>query len=83
LAAFPGYARNTPTLREHAERCNAGEISRGEYDAVDGMGRNEISNIALFVSGIGEIPLIAIGVAILMTFTPMQVPPTTTRVSPL
>ncbi len=65
LAAFPGLARNTPTLREHAEKYNSGEISREEYDAVDSMKRNEICNTALFIDGIGEVPLIAIAVGIL------------------
>lgn len=65
FAAFPGLARNTPTLREHAEKYNAGEISREEYDAVDSMKRNEICNMGLYISGMGEIPLVAIGIGIL------------------
>lgn len=65
FAAFPGLARNTPTLREHAERYNAGEISRDEYDAVDSAKRNEICNTALYICGMGEIPIVAIGIGIL------------------
>ncbi len=31
FAAFPGLARNTPTIREHAEKYSRGEITREEY----------------------------------------------------
>lgn len=65
LAAAPGLARNTPTMREHAERYNAGEITREEYDTVDSLKRNEIINMGLFYDGVGQIPLIAIGIGIL------------------
>ncbi|CAF9918060.1 MAG: hypothetical protein ALECFALPRED_000512 [Alectoria fallacina] len=65
FAAFPGLARNTSTLREHATKYNAHEISREEYDAVDSMKRNEICNTGLYISGMGEIPLVAIGIGIL------------------
>lgn len=65
LAAAPGLARNTPTMREHAERYNAGEISREEYDTIDSLKRNEIINMGLFYDGVGQIPLIAIGIGIL------------------
>jgi MFS-type transporter involved in bile tolerance (Atg22 family) len=65
FAAFPGLARNTPTLRQAAEKFNSGEISRDEYDAVDSRKRNEICNTGLYVVGIGEIPLVGIGIGIL------------------
>lgn len=65
LAAFPALARNTPALREQAEKYNAGTISRETYDAVDSMKRNEICNMALYVSGIGALPVIAIAIGIL------------------
>ena len=65
LAAFPGLARNTPTLRKHAEKYSSGEISREQYDSVDSMKRNEICNMALCIDGIGVVPLIAIGIGIL------------------
>ena len=65
FAAFPGLARNTPILREHAAKYNAHEISREEYDVVDSMKRNEICNMGLYISGMGEIPLVAIGIGIL------------------
>ena len=65
IAAFPGLSRNTPTLREHAEKYNCGEITREEYDTVDSMKRNEIVNMGLYVCGAGQLPLVAIGIGIL------------------
>ena len=44
---------------------NAGIISREKYDFVDSMKRNEICNMGLYVSGIGEIVVVAIGIGIL------------------
>lgn len=52
-AAFPGLARNTPTLRKKAEELTTGVIDRQEYDDADSMMRNRISNTSLWVSGIG------------------------------
>ena len=65
FAAFPGLARNTPALRQAAEKFNLGEISRDEYDAVDSRKRNEICNMALFSMGFGEIPAIGVGIGLL------------------
>lgn len=65
FAAFPGLARNTPALREAAEKFNLGEISRDEYDAVDSRKRNEICNTALYIQSIGEIPAVGVGIGIL------------------
>ena len=65
IAAFPGLARNTLTLREHAEKYNSGKITREEYDTVDSMKRNEIVNMGLYVCGVGQLPLVAIGIGIL------------------
>ena len=65
LAAFPRLARNTPALRECAEKYSAGEISREEYDAVDSMKRNEICNTGLYFSSMGAIPLVTVGIVIL------------------
>ena len=64
IAAFPGLARNTPTIREHAEMFSRREISREEYDKVDSMKRNEINNMGLYVCGIGQLPLVAIAIGI-------------------
>ena len=58
-------ARNTAALRMKADDYNAGKISREEYDTVDSMKRNELSNMAVYVAGIGEIVIVAIGVGIL------------------
>lgn len=69
-AAFPGMARNTSTIRECAEKYSCGEISREEYDAVDSMKRNEIMNLGLYVCGVGQLPLIAIGIGILYALHP-------------
>ena len=70
FAAFPGLARNTSTIRECAEKYSRGEISREEYDAVDSMKRNEIMNIGLYVCGVGQLPLLAIGIGILFALHP-------------
>ena len=64
-SSFPGLARNTLALRLKAEEYNAGNITREEYDTADSMKRNELSNMALYISGIGEIFILVIGVAIL------------------
>ena len=63
--SFPGLARNTVALRLKADEYNAGNITREEYDMADSMKRNELSNMALYISGIGEIVILAISVAIL------------------
>ena len=63
--SFPGLARNTLALRLKADEYNAGNITREEYDTADSMKRNELSNMALYISGIGEIFILVIGVAIL------------------
>lgn len=65
FAALPGLARNTHALRECARKYNAREIAREKYDAIDSMKRNEICNTELFISGLGEAPLVAIGIGIL------------------
>ena len=64
-ASFPGLARNTSAMKEKAEEYKAGTISRETYDLFDSMKRNEISNLSAMWSGIGEIPIIAVGVGIL------------------
>ncbi len=70
FAAFPGLARNTSTIRENAERYSCGDITREEYDTVDSMKRNEIMNIGLYICGVGQLPLVAIGIGILYALHP-------------
>ena len=62
---FPGLARNTAALREKADEYNTKKITREEYDMADSMKRNELSNMALYVSGIGEFFILAVSVVIL------------------
>src|SRR3954463_7250694 len=57
--SFPGLARNTPELRQKAEEFQAGEISRANYDYADTMKRSELSNIAFYVSSVGEVFILA------------------------
>lgn len=64
-AAFPGLARNTRVLRLQAEELSAGRISRDEYDVVDMMKRNELSNVAFYVQSCGEILILAVIVGIM------------------
>lgn len=64
-AAFPGLARNTRTMREKAQQFEAGEITRDEYDHVDSMKRNELSNTAFHVQSVGELVILAVIVGII------------------
>ncbi|EME41445.1 hypothetical protein DOTSEDRAFT_176582 [Dothistroma septosporum NZE10] len=64
-AAFPGLARNTPIMRQKAEQFEAGETTRDEYDHVDSMKRNELSNTSFYVQSVGEIFILAVIVGIL------------------
>jgi MFS-type transporter involved in bile tolerance (Atg22 family) len=59
-AAFPGLARNTRELRHKAEEYQAGEISREDYDCADTMKRSELSNMAFYISSVGEIVILAV-----------------------
>ena len=64
-AAFPGLARNTPALREKADQYAEGMITREEYDFVDSMKRNELSNTAFYIQSLGEIVILAVIVGIM------------------
>ncbi|KAI9796990.1 MAG: hypothetical protein M1835_002513 [Candelina submexicana] len=64
-AAFPGLARNTLHLRQKAEQCAEGTITRDEYDFADSMKRNELSNTAFYVQSVGEIFILAIIIGVL------------------
>ena len=64
-SSFPGLARNTPEIRQKVHEYRIGKITREEYDIADSMKRNELSNLALYVSGIGEIIICAFIIAIL------------------
>lgn len=64
-AAFPGLARNTRDLRIKAEEFTEGKITRAEYDFVDMMKRNELSNTAFYVQSVCEIFILAVIVGIM------------------
>ena len=64
-AAFPGLARNSPTLRIKAGDLIHGRISRAEYDFADMMKRNELSNTAFYVQSVCEIAILAVIVGIM------------------
>lgn len=66
-AAFPGLARNTTEMRYMAEKYEAGELDRDEYDFHDMMERNRISNVAFIVQSAGEIIILAILVGVLFS----------------
>ena len=66
-AAFPGLARNTPQLREMAERYERGEIDRDKYDFADMMQRNRFQNVAFIMQSLGEIIILAVLVGILFS----------------
>lgn len=64
-AAFPGLARNTRLMRDKAREFEAGDITRDEYDQVDSMKRNELSNNAFIVQSVGEIFILAVIVGVM------------------
>lgn len=64
-AAFPGLARNTPQMRETAQKFTAGQIDREAYDHADMMQRNRISNVSFIVQSAVEIVILAIIVGIM------------------
>jgi hypothetical protein len=64
-AAFPGLARNTPELRAMAEKYEAGEITREDYDREDSLKRNELSNVAFYVQSVAELVILAVIVGIM------------------
>ncbi|TKA81396.1 hypothetical protein B0A55_02065 [Friedmanniomyces simplex] len=64
-AAFPGLARNTRVMREKAQEFEEGTVTRDEYDHVDSMKRNELSNTAFYIQSLGEIVILAVIVGIM------------------
>ncbi|KAK1066229.1 hypothetical protein LTR74_007277 [Friedmanniomyces endolithicus] len=64
-AAFPGLARNTRIMRDKAREFEAGTITRDEYDHVDSMKRNELSNVAFYIQSLGEIVILAVIVGVM------------------
>ncbi|CZT15835.1 probable autophagy protein (Atg22) [Ramularia collo-cygni] len=66
-AAFPGLARNTRVMRDKAREFESGDISREEYDHVDSMKRNELSNTAFYVQSVGELFILAVIVGIMFS----------------
>ncbi|KAJ5726964.1 autophagy protein [Penicillium malachiteum] len=64
-AAFPGLARNTPEMRDHAADLATGKISREEYDFADTMKRSQLANIAFYVQSLAEIIILAIIVGLM------------------
>ncbi|KAK5701392.1 hypothetical protein LTR17_022628 [Elasticomyces elasticus] len=64
-AAFPGLARNTRVMREKALEFEQGTLTRDEYDHVDSMKRNELSNTAFYVQSLGEIVILAVIVGVM------------------
>lgn len=66
-AAFPGLARNTRTMRDKAREFDAGDITRDEYNTVDSMKRNELSNTAFYVQSVGELFILAAIIGIMFS----------------
>lgn len=65
LAIFPGLARQTPKIRAKMQEHLSGRISREEYDVSDSLMRNELSNLALYVNGLGAVFIALVGAGIL------------------
>ena len=66
-AAFPGLARNTKGIRTEARQLANGSITRDEFEFVDMMKRNEISNTAFYVQSVAEVFILAIVVGIMFS----------------
>ncbi|KAG9186774.1 hypothetical protein G6011_09882 [Alternaria panax] len=66
-AAFPGLARNTKDVRAKARELADGNVTREEYDFVDMMKRNEISNTAFYIQSVVEVFILAIIVGIMFS----------------
>ena len=49
-AVFPKLARNTPHTRAHREKFENGEIPIEEYERVESLEKNRISNISTVCS---------------------------------
>lgn len=66
-AAFPGLARNTKEIRTEARQLANCSITRDEFEFVDMMKRNEISNTAFYVQSVAEVFILAIVVGIMFS----------------
>ncbi len=52
-------------MRDKAREFEAGTITRDEYDHVDSMKRNELSNMAFYIQSLGEIVILAVIVGVM------------------
>lgn len=59
-ASLAHLGRNTPEVREKARQLEEKEISEDEYDHVNMMKRNQLSNVAFIWQSLGEILILVI-----------------------
>ncbi|KAJ5594855.1 uncharacterized protein N7459_001063 [Penicillium hispanicum] len=68
-AVFPRLARYTPHVRKARDELREGKIDQQEYDAIESLERNHISNISTAHSNIGYFLTLALNLSVLL---PMQ-----------
>lgn len=68
-AVFPRIARYMPHVRKARDELAEGKISQQEYDAVESLERNHISNISTAHSNIGYLLTLVLNLSVLL---PMQ-----------
>ncbi|CAM1506274.1 Fc.00g059150.m01.CDS01 [Cosmosporella sp. VM-42] len=64
-AAFPSLARNTPQMKEAAEKYENGEITQQEMDRRDEHERSRLSNVSFYIQSMAEVVILAIIVGIM------------------
>ncbi|KAJ5240205.1 Major facilitator superfamily domain general substrate transporter [Penicillium chermesinum] len=68
-AVFPRLARYMPQVRKAREELAEGKIDQEEYDAVESLERNHISNVSTAHSNIGYLLTLVLNLSVLL---PMQ-----------
>ncbi|PLB40762.1 uncharacterized protein BDW47DRAFT_82167 [Aspergillus candidus] len=68
-AVFPRLARQMPRVRKARDELRDGNISQEEYDALESMERNHISNVSTAHSNIGYLLTLVLNLSVLL---PMQ-----------
>ena len=69
-AAFPGLARDLPSVRTSAKEAKTGVKSTEDHAQFESMQRNRISNVSFAVASAGEVVILAIMVGILHGLRP-------------
>ncbi|RAL15394.1 uncharacterized protein BO97DRAFT_440807 [Aspergillus homomorphus CBS 101889] len=65
-AVFPRLARHMPHVRKAREDLKEGKLSQQEYDAVESLERNHISNVSTAHSNIGYLAVLVLNLSVLL-----------------